>query len=174
MAAQGFNLEQLYSAELPYVYSFLYRLGGRGAELEDLAHDVFVTAMRKSSSYDPNRPVRPWLLGIAFRVVADARRKMSSKREVAEPPPLDVAYEGEDAHERLLQRDRRALIDEALESLEPERRAVFVMHELEGLPAADIAQAMGIPVATAYSRLRVGREEFTAAVRRIQLRRGEP
>ncbi|MBX7114926.1 MAG: RNA polymerase sigma factor [Myxococcaceae bacterium] len=170
---QGLDINQLYGTELPYVYSFLYRLGCRNTELEDLAHDVFVTAMRRSSTYDPSRPVRPWLLGIAFRVVADARRRPSAQRERLEVPSEDVAYEGEDADERLAQRDRRALIDEALTSLDADRRAVFVMYELEGIPAAEIAEAMGTPVATTYSRLRVGREEFTAAVRRIQLRRGE-
>jgi RNA polymerase sigma-70 factor, ECF subfamily len=168
------GLEQIYSSELPYVYSFLYRLGCRNMELEDLAHDVFVTAMRRWDTYDPSRPVRPWLLGIAFRVVADARRRRTAQREVIQEPPEDLPHEGEGAEERLAQRERRELVEEALESLEPERRAVFVMYELEGIPAAQIAEAMGTPVPTTYSRLRIGREEFTAAVRRIQLRRGEP
>ncbi|MHB8877704.1 MAG: RNA polymerase sigma factor [Myxococcaceae bacterium] len=167
------NLDQLYAGELPCVYSFLYRLGGRGGDLEDLAHDVFVTAVRRWSSYDPSRPVRPWLLGITFRVMADFKRKRTSDREV--PGELvDVPDEAEGAEARVHKREARELIDEALESLEGERRAVFVMHELEGVSAADISAAMGSPLATTYSRLRVGREEFTAAVRRIQLRRGEP
>ncbi len=168
------DVERLYAQEVGSVFAFFARFGLSRSEAEDATHDTFVTAMSRAKSFDSSRAPKPWLLGIAFRVVADARRKGSAKREIAQPPPDNVAYEGEDAHERLAQRDRRALIDEALESLEPERRAVFVMHELEGLPAADIAQAMGTPVATTYSRLRVGREEFTAAVRRIQLRRGEP
>jgi RNA polymerase sigma-70 factor (ECF subfamily) len=175
VAQSGLNLEALYAAELRCIYSFLHRLGARGTDLEDLAHDVFVTALRRWSAFDPSRPVRPWLLGIAFRVMADFRRKGSSSREIADgsveqsqAPSLQ-----ESAEDRVDRREKQELIQEALESLEPDRRAVFVMFELEGISAADISESLGTPVATTYSRLRVGREEFTAAVRRIQLRRGE-
>ncbi len=167
--APGLPLDRLYAEELPFVYSFLCRLGARKADLEDLAHDVFVTAVRKWDSYDASRPVRPWLLGIAFRVAADVRRKRVP--EALDGPDLPDDARG--AEGQVEQREARDLVAEALESLEPERRAVFVMHQLEGISAADISATMGSPLATTYSRLRVGREEFTAAVRRIQLRRGE-
>lgn len=166
------ELESLYSRELPYVYSFLFRLGARASELEDLAHDTFVTAFRRWSSFDRTRPVRPWLLGIAFRVMTDSRRKAAGQREVPGDVP-DLPDHASGAEERLHQRDAQVLVQEALASLEPARRAVFVMYELEGLSAAEISEALGTPAATTYSRLRVGREEFQAAVRRIQLRRGE-
>lgn len=167
------DLEKLYAAELPFVYGFLHRLGNRGGDLEDLAHDVFVTAMRRWSSYDPARPVRPWLFGIAFRVTTDSKRRASTTREVSGASTEDVRDEQPGGEERVLENERRALINEALKSLEGERRTVFVMHELEGLSANDIAGVMQTPVATTYSRLRVAREEFAAAVQRIQLRRGE-
>lgn len=167
------HLEQLYSTELPHLYSFLSRLGARGSEIEDMAHDVFVTAMRRWKSFDTSKPVRPWLLGIAFRVMVEMRRKSASTREVL-GAPLEATSERPGAEAHVEQREARELIDEALESLDPERRAVFVMYELEGVSAADISVALDTPVPTTYSRLRVAREEFTAAVRRIQLRRGEP
>lgn len=167
------TLERLYASELTYVYSFLHRLGARPAEVEDLAHDVFVTAMKRWSTFDASRPVRPWLLGIAFRTFSDARRKFSSHREIGSDDVPEVATEtlGGDVH--VEQRERRELIEEALRSLEPERRAVFVMYELENVSVADISDVMGTPVPTTYSRLRLAREEFTASVRRIQLKRGE-
>lgn len=164
--------ESLYKAELPFIYSFLYRMGARSAEIEDLSHDVFVTAMRRFDSYDSKRPVRPWLLGIAHRLWADAKRKASSQREVLDGVDENFPFEGAGAEDNLAQRERKQLIEEALLSLEPERRATFVMYELEQLSAADIAEAMGTPLATTYSRLRIGREEFSEAVRRIQARRG--
>ena len=76
------------------------------------------------------------------------------------------------AEQHVQQREARELIDEALQSLPVDRRAVFVMFELEAIGAAEISESLGIPLATTYSRLRVGREEFTAAVQQIQLRRG--
>jgi len=165
-------LEQLYGSELPSVFGFLHRLGARGHDLEDLAHDVFVTAVRRWSTYDPGKPVRPWLMGIAFRVMSDFRRRKSVQREQP-TEDLELTDESPGAEQKVQQREARELVDEALESLSDDRRAVFVMFELEGVGAAEISEALGTPVATTYSRLRIGREEFTSAVQRIQLRRGE-
>lgn len=166
------NLDQLYASELPYLYGFLCRLGAGNSDLEDLTHDVFVTAVRRWNTFDTSRPIRPWLLGIAFKVMADFRRKNASSREVLVDAP-EVADGGATGEDRVARREAHELIQLALASLEPERRAVFVMYELEGISVADISESMGTPQATTYTRLRVGREEFTEAVRRIQLRRGE-
>ncbi len=165
--------EALYASELPVVYAFLHRLGARGGDLEDLAHDVFVTVVRRWKSFDPSRPLRPWLLGITYRVMQDFLRRASTQREVVTEPPEEVDP-GEGAERAVAQREAKALLEEALKSLAPERRAVFVMYELEELSVADISEAMGVPPPTTYSRLRVAREEFQAAVKRIQLRRAAP
>lgn len=63
---------------------------------------------------------------------------------------------------------KRALLMQALDELELERRAVFVMHELDGQAVPEIAAALEIPLGTAYSRLRLAREDMTAAVRRFR------
>ena len=165
-------LDQVYTAELPAVYGFLVRAGAERSQLEDLAHDVFVTAMRKWSTYDQTRPVRPWLLGIAHRTLLDIRRRPSTRREVVGPVP-DVIDEGETGEDRVKSRQAQALVQLALESMDGERRRTFVLCELQGLTPNEVAEVMETPVATTYSRLRVAREEFGAAVRRIQLQRGE-
>lgn len=164
--------DDIYAAELTYVYGFLHRLGVRGRDLEDLAHDVFVTAFRKLDTFDRSRAVRPWLFGIAYRVASDQRRRKATTHEVL-GMEQDAPEERNLAEEALAERDRRALLDEALQALPESRRAAFVMYELEGIPVAEISESLGIPAPTTYSRLRVAREEFAAAVQRIQLRRGE-
>ena len=65
----------VFHAECDYVARTLRRLGIREADLEDLTHDVFVTFHRKLHQYDPSRPVRPWLFGIAFRLASEHRRR---------------------------------------------------------------------------------------------------
>jgi RNA polymerase sigma-70 factor (ECF subfamily) len=60
---------------------------------------------------------------------------------------------------------------EALDAIDLDRRAVFVLYEIDGVTMDEIARSLGIPVNTAYSRLRVARGEFAAAVKR--LKRGE-
>lgn len=168
----GADWRKLYASELPSVYAFLYRLGVRGSDLEDLAHDTFAAAVDKWDTYDPTRPVRPWLLGITFRIFSAASRRHAHRKEVLDDSiePVDPGG-GAEAH--VERQQERQLINEALEALEPERRAVFVMHELDGMTIPDIASAMGALVPTTYSRLRLGRDEFKSAVKRIQLRRGE-
>ena len=59
-----------YDAEFEVVWLYLRRLGVPEADVEDAVHDVFVVAHRRYGTYDPSRPLRPWLLGIAFRIAA--------------------------------------------------------------------------------------------------------
>ena len=66
-----------------------------------------------------------------------------------------------------------ALVHRALEEVDVERRAVLILYELDEVPMKEIAVALGIPLFTAYSRLRVAREELTVAIRRLQNERGE-
>ncbi len=160
----------LYREELPSVWSFLRRMGARGAELEDLSQEVFVKVYRSYPRYDPSRPLRPWLLGIAFRVAADFLRLAYHQRESLQEPP-EVADEAE-LDRRLLAEEAKAQVDRALNALEVERRAILVLHDLEGQTVPSIAEAMGAPLATTYSRLRLARAQFTAALRRELAKEG--
>lgn len=72
-----------------------------------------------------------------------------------------------------MQAEASSLAQLVLQSLELERRAVFVMHEIDGSPMPEIADALGIPLNTAYSRLRLARTQFTDTLRRERLRQGE-
>lgn len=111
-------------------------------------------------------------MGIAFRVAAEFRRRASTTREVS-GAEIDPVSEAAGPDSTLEHRERRASIDQALASLSEERRAVFIMHELEGLTANEISDAMGVPLQTTYSRLRTGRQEFSDAVKRIRLKERE-
>src|SRR5688500_13501181 len=64
------TLAEAFERGFPYVHKSLRRLGVRDADLEDLAHDVFVVAHRQLERYDPERPLLPWLFGIAVRVAS--------------------------------------------------------------------------------------------------------
>jgi RNA polymerase sigma-70 factor (ECF subfamily) len=146
-----------YQNEFDYLCCSLRRLGIGPADIEDIAHEVFLVLHRRWQDYDPNRPLRPWLFGIAFRV-ASAHRKRS-RREVPQPwleledlapPPDQVA----------VARQARELAVAALERIPIARRAVLVMHDLDDISMNEIAATLSIPVFTAYSRLRKARKEF--------------
>jgi len=164
----------LYDAQLSYVWRSVKRLGARDADVEDLAHETFVRAYQKFETYDPSRPVKPWLFGIAFRVVSEHRRlAMNDRESLAEDDAVpDRADDAPDVVTQLQSAESRALVAEALGALSLPHRGVFVMTELDGLSAPEIAEALQIPLNTVYSRLRKARFVFTEAVRSLASKRG--
>jgi RNA polymerase sigma-70 factor, ECF subfamily len=162
----------LYRAHFAYVFRTLRRLGVPPADLDDLAQEAFTVVLKRLGDYQPDRPARPWLFGIAFRVAAAHWRRRSRRIiEVASPPDLDAAEVdacGPEASVADLQ--ARALVLEALEALDLDRRAVFVMHDIDEIPAAAIAEALEIPLNTVYSRLRAARGRFAARVGKLRSR----
>ncbi len=159
--------ETVYARELKYVRSSLRRLGVTEADLPDVTQDVFVTVYRRLSTYDRNRPIRPWLFGVAFRVAADHLRLSRHKREVIPDVRLDTEDPTPGPDDALLGQQARALARRALTQLDIRHRTVLVMHDLWDQPANEIAQALQIPLKTVYTRLRIARERFTAAAGRI-------
>lgn len=162
------DFQRLYEDNLDYVWSSLRRLGVAPAHLEDVAHDVFVAAWRGLAAYDPARPIKPWLFGIAFRLASDFRDRAAVRREVAhEPEQLEGEDERPTAEAQLHDAQRRALVRRALEALPLDRRAVFIMHELDGTPIPEVATALEVPLNTAYTRLRLARRDFEAEIQRL-------
>lgn len=162
----------VFEAELDYLFASLRRLGVAPRDLEDVTHEVFLRVHQRWDEYDPSRPLRPWLFAFAFRLASDYRRLARHRREVfAEPEEPASVDPGAD--ELLAGRDRRALVEAALGEVDLERRAVLLLHDLEEHPMTEVARTLEIPVNTAYSRLRVAREELVRAARRLQRERGE-
>jgi RNA polymerase sigma-70 factor (ECF subfamily) len=165
LTAQDFK--RIYEAELDYIWNSLRRLGVASAHLEDLTHDVFAVAWKKFAEYDASRPVRPWLFGIAMRLASDFRQLAWQKREVG-GEEVDAQDTSMSSDEWVARRQAQALVLTALCSLPMERRAVFVMHELDGTAIPEVATALEIPLNTAYSRLRLARRDFAEAVSKLK------
>jgi RNA polymerase sigma-70 factor, ECF subfamily len=163
---------RMFADHYAYVWASLRRLGVSTRDTEDLAHDVFVQVYGKLSAYDSLRPLRPWLFGFAFRVASDYRRLARHRIEVMGRDD-DVAARGPLAEESLSRKQDAELVAEALNAIDLERRAVLIAFEIDESPMKDVADALQIPLQTAYSRLRVAREEFAVTVRRLRLRRGD-
>lgn len=165
---------RIYKAEVAYVHRCLRRLGVHEADLPDKVHDVFVVLHRRLEGIDPTRPMRPWLGGVAVRVAAEYRRRAYRRREVLKEP-LDLVDPGPTPEAALADQRDRALVLEALERLDPDQRDVFVLHEIEGYTMPDVAEMIGAPLNTLYSRLRLARKRFTEVARRLRpgSRRGD-
>ena len=171
-ASPRMDLHELFDAQASYVWRSLRRLGVPDADLEDVLHDVFVQVHKHLAEYDPARPIKPWLFGFAFRVASQERRRVRRRREspaehahTVDPRPL--------ADAELVVAEERELVLAALESVDLDKRAVFVLYEIDDVAMSEIASSLGVPVNTAYSRLRLARADFAAAVKRLRARRGE-
>ena len=165
------SFRDMFESEYAYVRTSARRLGIRERELDDLVHDVFLAVHRKLGDFEPGRPVRPWLFGITFRVVLGQKRRFAYSREqLSQAEPVDAADDQPPADERLETEERRRMVHEALAALDDEKRAVFILHELDEIPMADLARALDVPTNTAYSRLRLARQEFRRVLERLVLR----
>lgn len=154
-----------FDKELDYVFETLRRLGADPSEIEDLAHDVFIVLHRKWPTLDLERPLRPYLFGIAYRVVF-AHRRRRAREVVASPREL----ESSDANaEQVLQgRQSLALLSMALERVPLVRRAVLIMHEVDEMPVVEIAKTLSLTRFGVYARLRKAQAELLAAVKHLQ------
>lgn len=153
-----------FQKELDYIYRTLHRLGAATSDVEDLAQEVFLALRHSWTQYDHERPLRPYLFGIAFRITAAHQRKR--RREVAFRV-VDGGYVGPGPEDALQTKQARALVLAALERIPLPRRAVLIMHDIDEVPILEVASVLSIPRFTAYSRLRKARRELEAAIRRM-------
>jgi RNA polymerase sigma-70 factor (ECF subfamily) len=154
---------RLYEQEYDYIFRTLRRFGASPADAEDLAQEMFLVMWRRWRDYDRQRPIRPWLAGIAFRLVYNHRTRIG--REV--PGGLiDVEDDRVDVEMQISLARTRGLVLRLLANLPEKQRIVMVLHEIDGVSIRDLAQLLAVPLFTAYSRLRAARAGFAAAVRR--------
>jgi len=166
------DFSTIFEQQFDYVWFTLRRFGVAARDLDDIAHDVFMQVYQHLDQYDPTRPLRPWLFGFAYRIASDYRRLARHRRET-----LDEPCEGIDgapsAVERVATRQTLDLVWTALQQLDLDRRAIFVLHDVEGHSIPEVASTLAIPLNTAYSRLRLAREQFAKSMQRLRLRQGE-
>jgi RNA polymerase sigma-70 factor, ECF subfamily len=158
---------QLLKAQFSAVFRTLRRLGVAPSACEDAAQEVFLVVARKLADVEPERE-RAFLFGIAARVAANRRRSQATRREVSDAE-VESAPESQPLPDALMERKRlRELLDRVLDELPSELRAVFVLVELEGMSAREIAESLEMPPGTVASRLRRARELFSEIAARVR------
>ncbi len=160
------DFRQLFDEQLGFVWSALRRFGVCAADLPDQAQEVFITLHAIMGDYDRERPLRPWLFGVAYRIAMRYHTGRSRRRNASLPADIQDPRPAPD--EQLARREARALVVRAIAKIGVGRRRVFVMSQVEGASIPEIAEALSIPVNTAYSRLRLARADFNGAVRRLR------
>ena len=160
----------VYATHGQFLWKCLYRMGVPEADLPDVLQEVLLVVHRRLDSFDGSCLITTWLFGICLRVAATARRGRRRRREQPMDPQVSAAWlvASDDPERHALARDTRRRLDVALDHLDPEKRAVLVMFELEGMSCADIARLLGVPKGTVFSRLSNARQAFLAALQRLE------
>ena len=156
------SFAQIFREHAPYAWRVLRRLGVREAEVDDLVQEVFVVIHRKLPEFEGRSSIRTWIYGICVRVASDHRRRAHVRREHPTDLPPERAGSAPQLRE-IEQRQALAQLDQALAELSDDKRAVFVLFEVEQLPMDEVARAVGCPVKTAYSRLYAARDHVKTA-----------
>lgn len=158
-------LEALFRAHGAYVHRAARHLGAPSGEIEDVVQEVFLIAHRRLDEFEGRASPRTWLYGICMRVVANVRRRAHRHREKLVERLPENAGERDLEHASDVARARVAL-DSALDTLDDDKRAVFVLVDIEELSVDEVAKIVEIPKKTVYSRLYVARDQVLAHMRR--------
>lgn len=114
---------------------------------EDASGEVFLRARRALASYDPERPFRPWLLGIAGNYCVDLLRRRAKELRLFDERDLsdgDLADPGPSPLRRLIRAEEQASLLEALDELSPKYRLPLVLRHFSELDYASIAEILGV------------------------------
>lgn len=167
----GMDFRQLFHDHASYVWNSLRRLGVPESERDDLTQEVFMTVHALRENFDASRAFRPWAFGIAYRIVLRHRRARG--KDAIPRDDIDIVDPAPTPQESLDAKQTQARVTAALARLEVHRRAVFIMKDIDGHSIPEIATELGIGLNTAYSRLRLAREDFAAELRRASAAMGE-
>ena len=158
----------LYERHSALVFRFLSALGVRDPEREDACQDVFLAVYRSLPSFRGEAQLSTWI----YRITARTTGKMIQKRKLrsaltstltSEPPPAPP-----DPTERAA---RSLLLDRMLDKLNPKKRLVLVLFELEGVPVEEIARIADCPTNTVWSRLHHARLDLSKMAAKEEKRR---
>lgn len=165
----------LYRRNFKYVFRSARHLGIGPVEVDDIVQETFVTAHRLFATYDARGKEEAWLFSILYRVV-QRHRSSASRRSALTDDEANVdtlpASTVSGPERDLENQEAVHALEAILDRLDPEKRAVLVLAEIEEKSLAEIAEILGSNVNTVASRLRLARERVKAALARKSARDG--
>ena len=169
------SFQDVYRRYFDFVWSSVRRLGVEAEATDDLVQEVFIVIHGKLASMEKPEALRSFIYGVVRRTVSTHRRAKRARPvtgftasigpEAVSHSPSPLEQTEANAELQLLRR--------LLEELDEPKREMFALVELEELTVPEAAEILEIPLNTAYSRLRLARQAFEAALSRHHARSGE-
>jgi RNA polymerase sigma-70 factor (ECF subfamily) len=142
-------------------------LRDRQAALE-VAQEVFVRAWRRLKSFDQTRPIKPWLMGIAYRVASDYKREQATRaaKERSSAAPGNLRTTQEQPLDALIADEQGRMLWKLVDSLPPGEQMAVVLFYREGLSVEQVAQSLGVAPGTVKTSLFRARKHLHAMMQR--------
>jgi RNA polymerase sigma factor (sigma-70 family) len=154
------------------VFNVAYKFVGKHDEAEDLTQDIFLKIFKSLDTFDRRANFQTWLISISRNLCIDHYRSVRKERETidrevdaadlapATPEPGPVAA--------LEQRDRVALLKQAMSALPESLRTAVLMRDIQELSYQEIADRLRLPEGTVKSRINRGRTELARQIRKLR------
>lgn len=165
----GLAIDEVYKRHGDFVWASLQRFGVRGPDLDDALQEVFVVVHHRLAEFRGDARIETWLYAICLRIALAQRRRGRSARELQVDEIQEViALDQNSPEDELVLSQRRRALEQVLDQLDLEKRALLVMFEIDEMPCEEIALILGVPLGTVYSRLHSARKAFQKAVVRFR------
>lgn len=150
---------ELFTEHAAYVGRLLRYMGVPERDLDDACQDTFLVVHKKLETLRPDVSPRAWIYGICLHLAREARRRMAKERARTErlDSERQIPALGSPVDEVHAARQQALAF---LDLLDEDKREVFLLHDVEELTMREICDALGIPLQTGYSRLRLARERL--------------
>ncbi len=165
-AGDGLAFREIFRNHRTDVARLVQRMTGRPSDLEDTVQEVFLQVYRSIKDFRGQSRFSTWLYRVTVNVVLMQRRAARSRPVLNEAPEDGFGPDLRDLPDDQVARSRRvSAFYRLLDRLSDKKRAVFVLHELEGLSPSEIAKVVSAPVLTVRTRLFYARRELVALLR---------
>lgn len=154
------------------VFNVAYKFVGKHDEAEDLTQDIFLKIFKSLGTFDRRANFQTWLISVSRNLCIDHYRSVRKERETIDRD-VDANALSPASHEpgpvaALEQRDRVALLREALAGLPETLRTAVLMRDIQELSYQEIADRLQLPEGTVKSRINRGRTELARQIRRLR------
>src|SRR6266851_1191901 len=154
------------------VFNVAYKFVGKHDEAEDLAQDIFLKIFKSLDTFDRRANFQTWLISVSRNLCIDHYRSVRKEHEtidrVVDPNELDPAAPEAGPVAALEQRDRVALLRQAMATLPETLRTAVLMRDIQELSYQEIADKLRLPEGTVKSRINRGRTELARQIKKLR------
>ena len=134
------------------VYAICYRYFGNPSDAEDAAQEAFVALLRRGGTFRGQAGFSTWLFRVAMNACHDLARKRARRPRSADTEVATLVDRADD-EDLLANRELALELRRALATLDPSQRRLITLHDIDGLPYAEVAEQLGMPIGTVKSRI---------------------